>query len=96
MLIETLTFRLADAADEKTFLETDRLVQTEFMNNQTGLLRRTTARGPDGEWLVVVLWNSERDADASRSKAQAHPSAMGFGALLDGETVRMKRYATLD
>jgi heme-degrading monooxygenase HmoA len=96
MLMETVTFRLAADTDESAFLEADKRVQTEFIPNQPGFLRRTTARGHDGEWLVVVLWNSENDADTCTSQSDGHPATMAFTALLDSSTLRTKRYETLD
>jgi heme-degrading monooxygenase HmoA len=96
MLIETVTFHLAADTDESAFLDADKRVQTEFLSNQPGFLRRTTARGHDGEWLVVVLWNSENDADSCMSRSDGHPATMAFTALLDGSTLRTNRYETLD
>jgi len=55
-VIETLTFQLAPGTAQSAFLEADQRVQTDFFYRQPGLARRTTARGGDGEWLVVVLW----------------------------------------
>jgi hypothetical protein len=96
MLIETVTFRLAADTDESAFLDADRRVQTEFLPNQPGFLRRTTARGHNGEWLVVVLWNSDNDADACMSRSDGDPVTTAFIALLDGSTLRTDRYETLD
>src|SRR5262245_44247260 len=54
-VIETMTFRLRDGADEAGFRAADQRLQTEFAYQQPGLLRRTTATGDDG-WIVVDLW----------------------------------------
>lgn len=93
-MIETLTFRLAPGVDETAFLEADRRVQTEFIPNHPGFARRTTARGADGEWLVVTLWSSAEAADASGQLAEGDPIAAGFRALIEDAVVR--RYVTLD
>jgi hypothetical protein len=89
VLIENLTFRLASGVDEADFLEADRKVQTELVPNLTGFIRRTTARGSDGEWLVVTLWASAAEADAA-------PPATDFMALVDPASVSVQRYSTLD
>jgi heme-degrading monooxygenase HmoA len=96
MLIETVTFRLAADTDESAFLNADKRVQTEFLPNQRGFLRRTTARGHDGEWLVVVLWDSKNDADACMSRSDGNPATTAFNALVDGSTLRTNQYETLD
>ena len=88
MLIETSTFRLAAGADDAAFLEADRVLQAE-LSPMPGFLRRTTARGEEGEWLVLVLWRSAADADAA-GRAATPPD------LVDPASLDVRRYATLD
>lgn len=96
MLIETMTFRLAPGADETAFLGADRLVQTDFAYHQPGLIRRTTARGNDGEWIVIDLWHSPSDADACAAQWNRDPTAAQFMTHVDLASVRTQRYTTLD
>lgn len=96
MLVEILTFRLTAGTDAETFLEADRRVQVDFFHRRSGFLRRTTARGADGEWLVIVLWSAAADADAAAAAAEDHPAVAAFMAGVDGATVRSGRYETLD
>jgi hypothetical protein len=95
-VIETVTFRLAAGTDEAAFLDADRRVQTEFLYRQRGLLRRTTARDRNGEWIVIVLWRSESDADAAAKLSESDRATSAFFALLDETTVQTRRYSTLD
>jgi hypothetical protein len=95
-VIETQTFRLAHGADVAAFLDADKRLQTELMLRKPTFLRRTTARGADGDWLVVVLWSSEADADASNAHFDRHPARVDFMALVDEATVTWRRYETLD
>lgn len=95
-VIETVTFRLAADTDEAAFLAADRRVQTEFLYRQPGLLRRTTARDRRGEWIVVVLWRSERDAEAAATLAEDDRATSELIALIDQATVQTRRYSTLD
>jgi hypothetical protein len=95
-VIEILTFRLAPHTDEAAFLHTDRRVQTEFAYHQPGLARRTTARGADGEWVVIDLWRSAEDADACDRRWGNDPVTKEFMGYLDPATVTTRRYATLD
>ena len=82
-VIETQTFRLVDRSDLDGFLEADRTVQTELMLQKPTFLRRTTARSSDGEWIVLVLWASEDDANTSDQRFADAPanarSAPGHG-----------------
>jgi hypothetical protein len=95
-VIETDTFRLSDGADIRRFLDADRRVQTELMLRKPTFLRRTTARGRDGEWLVVVLWYSEADANASRAQLGDGSANAAFMAFVDEATLTSRRYETLD
>jgi hypothetical protein len=63
-VIEIMRFRLAPGRDEAEFIAADRRLQQEFAYQQPGLVRRTTARGADGDWVVIDLWRSAADADA--------------------------------
>jgi hypothetical protein len=95
-VVETTTFRLAEGADHDAFLDADKRVQTEVIPNHAGFLRRTMARASDGEWLVVVLWRSEHEADLSHRLAADHPVTGEFMALVDQATICTSRYTTLD
>ena len=95
-MIEIVTFRLNDQAAEAAFIAADRRVQTEFLYHQPGLIRRTTARGEDGDWIVMVHWHSGADADAAATLAASEAATLEFDALLDATTVTRRRYETLD
>jgi hypothetical protein len=68
----------------------------EFAYHQQGLVRRTTARSDDGEWIVVDLWQSASDADACAQRWERDPVVAEFVALVDGRSVRTQRFTTLD
>jgi hypothetical protein len=96
MIIEILRFQLSAGADEAAFLEADRKVQTEFAYQQSGMLRRTTAKGLDGTWVVVDLWRSAADADRCDALWGKDPVTDEFRALLDSNSVTTERFETLD
>ena len=56
MVIETTIF-LVD--DDAAFAEADARYQQEVAYQQPGLLRRTTARADDGEWIVITIWDGD-------------------------------------
>ena len=95
-MIEILTFRLEEGTDEGDFLEADRAVQMEFAYQQPGLLRRTTARGSDGSWLVIDIWRSPEDADACDRVWGQDEWTSRFMSLVDAASVRTARYEQLD
>jgi hypothetical protein len=95
-VIEIMRFRLPPGADEGAFLAADRRVQEEFACQQPGLLRRTTARGEDGAWIVIDLWRSAADADACDARWERDEVTQGFMARLDRASVTTERYQELD
>jgi hypothetical protein len=95
-VIEIMRFRLPPGADEAAFLAADRRVQEEFASCQPGLLRRTTARGQDGGWIVIDLWRSAADADACDARWELDPVTQGFMARLDRSSVTTERYQERD
>lgn len=95
-MIEILTFRLGAGADEDAFKRSDRRVQVEFAYQQPGLMRRTTARAEDGEWVVVDLWQSAEAADACGELWGKDSVAQEFMSFVDAATVRTTRYFELD
>jgi hypothetical protein len=95
-VIEIMRFRLPPGADEAAFLAADRRIQEEFIYQQSGLLRRTTARGEDDGWLVMVHWRSSSDADAAEAQGERNELARAFWALLDSSSISVERFQELD
>jgi len=95
-VIEIMRFRLSAGVDEGAFLAADRALQEDFAYQQPGLLRRTTARGDDGAWIVIDLWRTEEDADACTARWDGDPVVRRFMALVDGPSVASERYRPLD
>ena len=95
MLIELMQFRLQGDAAVDEFLIADHRLQTEFAYQQPGLLRRTTARGEHGEWVVIDFWRSAEDADACNERWDNDPIARAFMRFVEGTSVRVQRYSTV-
>ncbi len=96
MVVETPRFRLAAGVDESVFRAADERVQTEFAYQQPGLLRRTTARGRDGWWAVIDLWNRDADADRAGERWGQDAVTEAFTRLVDGASLTSERFETLD
>jgi len=95
-VVETTTFRLAAGVDDEAFLVADRAVQTEFIPNLGGFLRRTTCRSRGGEWLVITLWQSEKDAQHCTALSATSPVVERFSSLLEAGSLVTKVFSTLD
>ncbi|KXF80282.1 antibiotic biosynthesis monooxygenase family protein [Enterovibrio coralii] len=91
-VIEIATFKLKDGVSYETFAPLDKQVEIEHVAKQPGFLSRESAKGQNGEWLVVVHWASEGDAQASMNSFMEAPAAAGFMDKIDASTMQMNRY----
>jgi hypothetical protein len=95
-VIEVVTFRLVPGVDEDQFRDADQRAQTEFVYGRRGALRRTTALGSEEEWLVMTLWGSAPDADASSAAARDDAAMTRWGTFVDPSSVITRRFDTLE
>jgi hypothetical protein len=98
-LIETMTFRLVDGADEGRFLAADERAQADFAYQQPGLVRRTTARAIGdraGEWIVVTWWGSEEAAVAAAAAWEDDAAGAELRSMIDAGTREVRRYTPLE
>jgi hypothetical protein len=95
-VIEILRFKLAPGVDEAEFLAANKRLQMDFAYQQPGLLRRTTARGAGGEWVVIDLWRTWADADRCDTRWGKDEVSAHFQTLVDRSTVQVHRYSELD
>lgn len=91
-VIEVATFKLKDGVTYQQFSPLDKAVETEHVSKQAGFLSRETAKGSEGEWLVIVHWDSIENADASMNSFMTAKAASDFMAHIDASTMNMKRY----
>ena len=95
MLIVTAVFSLVDGADEQEFLAADARFQEEFAYQLKGHLRRTTARGDDGRW-IVISWFDSADSFAAAANATVGLDAVeNMHRFIDFSTHRVETFSTL-
>ena len=95
MIVELLTFRLRPEVSEDEVRAREARVYEEFAMQQPGIIRRTTARSVDGEWLVVQLWGDLAAAEAADRVAGAHPAVAALHELADPSSLSSRRYEDL-
>ena len=94
--MELTIFRLLAGIDEAAFLAADAAVQA-FHHRQPGILRRTTARDiASGEWAVLVLWSSWEAAEAAAAAGRADADVQAYDAMIDPDSVQVRRFESLD
>jgi hypothetical protein len=94
-MIEVLKFRLLNDVNEEAFLETNSNFQQHFVYQQAGLVRRTVARGLDGEWASLTWWRSMKDARHSALEALTSPIAVAFTSQLEPSSITTEYFKEL-
>jgi hypothetical protein len=87
-------FRLNDGVSNAQLLTADRAVQAE-LSPRKGFVRRTAASDEAGRWLVITLWGSSEDAEASACLAFADLAARSFEALSEPSSRESHRFFSL-
>jgi hypothetical protein len=93
-VIEIIRYRARAGVEEADLLRADRSVQEDFAYQQPGLVRRTTARR-GADWVVIDLWRSSADADATNARWADHPAAKELMGLVEPDSVSVERYEEL-
>ncbi|GAL31568.1 hypothetical protein JCM19240_4999 [Vibrio maritimus] len=92
-VIEIATFKLNDGVTVEEFTPLDKAVEMQHVSQQPGFISREAAHGDNGEWLVVVHWETIEDAEASMNSFMTAEAAKEFMSHLDANTMSMKRYS---
>jgi hypothetical protein len=90
--VEVIHFRMQEGADEEEFIREDERVGREYTPYQPGFISRESAKNDEGDWVVIVHWESAEDAEASMQKFPNDPTAQRFIAMMDSDTFSMKRF----
>jgi hypothetical protein len=88
VIVEVRTFRPRAGTSEADLRAVEAGVYAEAMR-RPGMIRRTTAIAPDGEWLVVQLWGDHASAEAGDDVGSA------LEAFADGGAATVRRYEDL-
>lgn len=91
----TAVFGLVEGADEKEFLAADARFQEEFAYQLKGHLRRTTARGDDGRWIVISWFDSAESFAAAANATVGLDAVEEMHRFIDFSTHRVETFSTL-
>ena len=91
-VIEIVRLRPAAGVSEQDFLAASERFEQDYMRKRTGFIRRTLLRGDNGEWVVLVDWDTAANAEASMDAFPRDPASAPFNAVLDSDTFEMKRF----
>lgn len=95
-VLEVTTFKLKSTANASTFHKLDAEVESTFTGKQPGFIRRQSGVTDQGEYVVLVYWESTKDAEASMQKFMGDAAVADYAAMIEGTTMKMARYLTDD
>lgn len=82
-IVELATVKLAAGKTEADLLAASNAFQTGFLSAQPGFMRRELVRKKNGEYVDVIHWRSQADADAVMAKAPSSPAVQAFFSVMD-------------
>lgn len=94
-IMEVTTFNITSDTDPLAFAKRDAEVENDFTSKQAGFIKRQSGVDDQGNYVVVVYWESLEDADASMNKFMSDASVADYAKMIDGPTMKMARY-TMD
>lgn len=91
-VLEVTTFKLKTTTNTSTFNVLDAKVEENFTSKQPGFIKRQSAVNVNGEYVVLVYWDNNQNADASMQKFMSHTSVADYASMIDGSTMKMSRF----
>ena len=91
-IVEVARFKLKEGADENTFLAAEKALAAGQIRQQPGFISREAAKGENGEWVIILHWESLAEAEAWSPKFMQDPNGQAFAAQLDFSSMKQDRY----
>lgn len=92
-ILEVTTFNINSDTNPITFAKRDAEVESDFTSKQPGFVKRQSGMDEEGNYVVLVYWESVANADASMKKFMGDASVADYGQMIDAPTMNMSRYA---
>ena len=92
MIVETAWFKTKPGVSDEAFLAASKKAHEGYLSRCKGFVRRELLKGDDGQWVDVVHFETDSDADAAARDFPKAPSAREFEGAIDTSTARMLRF----
>lgn len=93
--IEVTTFRLMDPEDTERFIIADAAMQEWSYFHVPGIQRRTVARSEDGNWIVIVLFDSIERCDKVTNAVEQGEIPTTWHGFIDASSIVRQSYSLL-
>ena len=95
-VLEVTSFKPKASVNTMAFNELDAQIENNYTSKQKGFIKRQSAVNEQGEYVVLVYWETLEDAQASMEKFMSDQSVADYASMIDGATMKMSRYSIED
>jgi chromatin remodeling complex protein RSC6 len=88
-MVEITTFKLNQNVAFKDFEESARSMQKEFLEKQSGFIKRTLTVSQDSIWTDIVFWNDELSQKKTAKLFETSELILPFIEKIDFNSVKM-------
>ncbi len=93
--LEIGKFRIQAGASTAALLEAERAIRNGRIQQQPGFLGRELGHSGNGEWLILIRWESQAAGEAWSPIFMQDPSAQALMRVIDMSTMHQEHY-TID
>ncbi len=95
-VLEVTTFKTKSITNTLAFNTLDAEIESTFTNKQPGFISRQSGINENGEYVVLVNWETLENAKASMEKFMTDPSVADYASMIEGSSMKMSRYVIED
>ena len=88
-VVEITTFKLNQGVTEKDFEQSALAMQKDFLEKQSGFIKRTLTVSQDSVWTDVVFWQDKKSAEETMKLAETSALVLPFMEKIDVNSVKM-------
>jgi hypothetical protein len=83
-VVEWAPFQLKPGISDEKLILAAQYVEDGFLKKQPGYIKRALLKGKKGQWVDIVYWKSEEQANLAASKAYESPICFEYFSLMKG------------
>ncbi|WP_373523444.1 hypothetical protein [Aquiflexum sp.] len=90
-MVEITTFKLNQGVTEKDFGKSALAMQKEFLEKQSGFIKRTLTVSKDNVWTDIVCWRDQQSFETTMKLAETSEPVLPFMEKIDFNSVKMNQ-----
>jgi len=87
-IIEIARYKLREGADEQALIRAEKQIQQGVARQYLGNLGRELSRNENGEFVLIMRWESQAAADGWNTAMFQDPAGRALGGLVDPSSMR--------